>query len=163
MPRRIQKLAVATPRVLLLASSLWLSLGGLWKFAQPAEFLAALQSHALLPPPTHGWLAWAVPALEVSLAALGIFAACIGTRLRPALLLHSVLFAAFAGYALCAHFRPPPAPASCGCGLWDAQTADWAFIAARNAITGGVLATAAGFGLRKQPLSRGSRASPRTA
>lgn len=162
VPTLIPKLAVATPRVLLLASSLWLSLAGLWKFAQPAEFLAALQSHGLLPPPTHGWLAWAVPALEVSLAAFGIFAACIGTRLRLPLLLHSVLFAAFAGYALCAQFRPPPAPASCGCGFWDAQTADWPFIAARNAITGGVLATAAAFGLPKLSFSHGSRARSRS-
>lgn len=162
VPRLIPKLAVATPRVLLLASSLWLSFAGLWKFTQPAEFLSALQSHAVLPPTTHGWLAWAVPALEVSLAGLGLSAACLAARLRPALLFHSALFAVFAAYALWAHLRPPPAPAPCGCGFWDAQTADWAFIAGRNAIAGAVLATAAAFGQRRQSLSRGSRASPRS-
>ncbi|MCE7974094.1 MAG: hypothetical protein DYG92_07175 [Leptolyngbya sp. PLA1] len=163
MAGNVQRLAVAFPRVILLASSLWLSVAGLWKFVQPASFMSALQSHSLLPPPTHGWLARAVPSLEVSLAAFGLLAACLHARLRPALLCHSALFAVFAAYALWAHFRPPPAPAPCGCGFWDAQAADWAFIAARNAIAGAVLATTAAFGLGSQSRAGGGRANPRSA
>lgn len=130
---------------------------GFAKWADPDAFAAVLAEHAVIPSAALGPATYAVPSAEILiglLACLWAFSPATAARASGAV---SLVFAAFAVYALMVLQNPPGQPTGCGCGFSSAPIEDWRPIVLRNAsVASGFAVAAFGFATRvtQNPSSR---------
>lgn len=144
-------------RTLIAASAMLLVVLASDKFLNPAEFHDVLRQHGLLPEQLLSVSARLVPIAELLIGVSGLHELTAGRR-RRASLMFSVLALVFALYALALTWKPPFAPAPCGCGFSSRPVESWFPIVVRN---GGICAlfAAGGAVLRDVPPAprRGTR------
>jgi hypothetical protein len=84
-----------------------------------------------------------VPVIEVALGIAGVVAVCAARGRSVIAILQSLVFAAFALYALVVHDHATHTAPPCGCALGALDQSNWLAIAAVDGITSALLATGA--------------------